>query len=73
VLSSGCHDGPLASSLFLGTFVQSRLFEGFVKKIVDQVEVSPTYAKGTVILIRRRRTRDERRRRFLTSPVTDLL
>ena len=27
------------------------LFEGFVKKIVDQVEASPTYAKDTVILI----------------------
>jgi phospholipase C len=27
------------------------LFEGFVKKIVDQVEASPTYTKDTVILI----------------------
>ncbi|HEX4049671.1 MAG TPA: alkaline phosphatase family protein [Steroidobacteraceae bacterium] len=44
VKPSGYVDGHPASS-------KLDLFEGFVKKIVDQVEASPTYTKDTVILI----------------------
>jgi phospholipase C len=44
VKPSGYVDGHPSSS-------KLDLFEGFVKKIVDQVEASPTYTKDTVILI----------------------
>jgi phospholipase C len=44
VKPSGFVDGHPSSS-------KLDLFEGFVKKIVDQVESSPTYTKDTVILI----------------------
>jgi phospholipase C len=44
VKPSGFVDGHPSSS-------KLDLFEGFVKKIVDQVEASPTYTKDTVILI----------------------
>ena len=44
VKPSGFVDGHPSSS-------KLDLFEGFVKKIVDQVEGSPTYTKDTVILI----------------------
>jgi phospholipase C len=44
VKPSGYVDGHPSSS-------KLDLFEGFVKKIVDQVESSPTYTKDTVILI----------------------
>ncbi|MGO9933231.1 MAG: alkaline phosphatase family protein, partial [Steroidobacteraceae bacterium] len=44
VKPSGYVDGHPSSS-------KLDLFEGFVQKIVDQVEASPTYTKDTVILI----------------------
>jgi phospholipase C len=44
VKPSGFVDGHPSSS-------KLDLFEGFVKKIVDQVEASPTYTKDTAILI----------------------
>jgi phospholipase C len=44
VKPSGYVDGHPSSS-------KLDLFEGFVKKIVDQVEASPTYTQNTVILI----------------------
>jgi phospholipase C len=44
VKPSGFVDGHPSSS-------KLDLFEGFVKKIVDKVEASPTYTKDTVILI----------------------
>jgi phospholipase C len=44
VKPSGYVDGHPSSS-------KLDLFEGFVKKIVDQVEASPTYTQDTVILI----------------------
>ncbi len=44
VKPSGFVDGHPSSS-------KLDLFEGFVKKIVDQVEASPTYTRDTVILI----------------------
>jgi phospholipase C len=44
VKPSGYVDGHPSSS-------KLDLFEGFVKKIVDQVEASPTYTRDTVILI----------------------
>jgi phospholipase C len=44
VKPSGYVDGHPSSS-------KLDLFEGFVKKIVEQVEASPTYTKDTVILI----------------------
>jgi phospholipase C len=44
VKPSGFVDGHPSSS-------KLDLFEGFVKKIVDQVETSPTYTQDTVILI----------------------
>jgi phospholipase C len=44
VKPSGYVDGHPSSS-------KLDLFEGFVKKIVDQVQASPTYTKDTVILI----------------------
>ena len=44
VKPSGYVDGHPSSS-------KLDLFEGFVKKIVDQVEASPTYARNTVIFI----------------------
>jgi phospholipase C len=44
VKPSGFVDGHPSSS-------KLDLFEGFVKKIVDQVEASPTYTQDTVILI----------------------
>jgi phospholipase C len=44
VKPSGFVDGHPSSS-------KLDLFEGFVKKIVDQVQASPTYTKDTVILI----------------------